>query len=247
MMKISGDYRKTITPTEDTTVTINYTAHTGNDMWFYEHDGGYTTRTSCSNGSAAASNNGIEVTVPEDGIYTITVNAYAGAADRSMWVYKNSKDGELLASVVEDPEKKGDGVTIYAPGQDIVATSIELTTSDKIYILGSASTAYVDYVLLEKTGEISVEPGLPEDVTVASGGENVNEGHEDAASMWQALVNGTGKSYSKVTANVTLKNDGGSKSATVDTNTVVTGGDVNIIVVVNKLVDDIEKIVISVE
>ena len=67
------------------------------------------------------------------------------------------------------------------------------------------------------------------------------------ASIWEAQVDSTEASYNTVKATVYLTN-GESKPGSAPIGTVITNSDVNVVVVVvNRLVAEIEKIVISVE
>lgn len=149
--------KKDITLDSVTNYDVLYNAVDTGVYYFFELDGDYTTRAANeSNGSAGATNGGVTIfTAPENGVYKITANCYGGSENRTVTIYKNSmqEDNLLVTS---------GALSIYANGTDVVAENVELKTGETIIVKGSASTSYMDYAIIQKTGELEVpEPVEP--------------------------------------------------------------------------------------
>ena len=119
-------------------ITVNYNLSASGNYYFYECDGGYTTRADAeSNGSAATQS--ANVTVPADGIYIVTANCYGSASGRTGTVKVGS------TTIVEATT-----LSIYAPGTDLISSPVALNKDDVINVTTSSSGDGIDYVILQK-------------------------------------------------------------------------------------------------
>ena len=119
-------------------ITVNYNLSASGNYYFYEFDGGYTTRADAeSNGSAAKQS--ANVTVPADGIYIVTANCYGSTSTRTATV----KVGET--TIVPSTT-----LSIYAPGTNLVSSPVVLNKDDVINVTTSSSGDGIDYVILQK-------------------------------------------------------------------------------------------------
>ncbi len=151
-------------------------------------------------------------------------NSYSGHSNYSITF--TVPDGYTLTL-----EEK-DNCAITVEGNVITATSIDDLNND-FYITG----------ILTKNA-----PALPETVTAnADDAVDFDNAGSNAASLWNATINGTGATYSNIIAKVTLK-DSREQTASPETMPTITGDcNVTVYVVVNKAISDIESVVLTVE
>jgi hypothetical protein len=120
-------------------INVVYSKSAEGTYYFYEFDGGYTTRADYeSNGSAKTQT--ATVTVPASGIYVVTANCYGSADNRSARVKVGA------TTIVEFTT-----IGIYAPGTDIVSSYVLLEKDAVITVETSSSKDGIDYVILQKS------------------------------------------------------------------------------------------------
>ena len=130
--------RKNVTLEATNEITVNYNLSASGNYYFYEFDGGYTTRANAeSNGSAATQN--ANVTVPADGIYIVTANCY-GSSDKRTGTVKVGSTTIVEATTL----------SIYAPGTNLISSPVALNKDDVINVTTSSSGDGIDYVILQK-------------------------------------------------------------------------------------------------
>ena len=128
---------------DDQVINVVYSKSAEGTYYFYEFDGGYTTRADYeSNGSAITQN--ATVTVPSTGVYVVTANCYGSASNRSADV----KVGET--TIVESTT-----IGIYAPGTDLVSSNVLLEKDAVITVHTSSSKDGIDYVILQKLCDVT--------------------------------------------------------------------------------------------
>jgi hypothetical protein len=122
---------------------ITYTKKAEGTYYFYEFDGGYTTRANYeSNGSAATQS--VNVTVPSTGVYVVTANCYGSTDTRTATV----RVGE---TTIVSPTTLG----IYAPGTNLVSGNVLLSEGDIINVTTSSSKDGIDYIILQKLCDVT--------------------------------------------------------------------------------------------
>lgn len=236
---------KELTAVKDTVnvsyIPINETAQ------YMEFDGNVNIANSDKASNGAMTNgiqNGIDtIKINEDGVYTVTVatgrtSEEATSNRYGVWyINDNTEDTKELAFSGPDP-----GAHSYE--------SIELHSGDIIKVKGSNSKCALDYVLIVKTDDIDPEPTLPGE-TEAKLVKDFNDQDladaENGASIWSATVEGTGTSYSSMTATVKAKGIAEPASDTKNVATITTTGDVLVYVVVNRASEKLDSVKITVE
>ena len=133
----------TVTLTDEAQeVKVVYEKSAEGIYYFYEKDGGYTTRADNeSNGSAATYN--ASITVPYDGIYQVTANCYGSASNRTAYVYvgEDKEENRIVASTT---------IGIYAPGTNLVSEEVALSAGDVVSVHTSDSKSGIDYIILKR-------------------------------------------------------------------------------------------------
>ena len=200
-------------------VNAAYSVEAEGTYYVYEFDGGYTTRADYeSNGSAATSS--AKVTVPADGIYTVTANCYGSAGGRTGTI--SVGDTELVAAT---------SISIYVPGTDLKKTDVALNAGDEITVRTSDSKSGIDYVILQKTAELPV-PAANFVANVDNFGTTVgDDDNTDVASYFTVEVTNNGDAEGTFNT-ITVTGDGidyaASASYTLGVNaSVVYGGIIN--------------------
>lgn len=166
----------------------------------------------------------IDIGYVEPGIYKIETNSYSRGNDS--WVYL---DDEPVCQLNVHSDSFG-----VVNTEDIV---IEKAGYMKVGY-GKTSSDYIDYVLLIKTGDI-VAP-IPSAVSATHVQDYTDETAEDAAtgaSLWRALIEGTGTAYNAFDIAGTIKNAEGvvkTSNQQYDMGTTISTGDVYIYIAVNQ-------------
>ncbi len=240
---------------EESSVDAVYKAQETGTAYFVEHEvlgGAQNTSGNYSGGTASrALDGGAEAfTVTEDGIYSITVAACCRNTSSSS-VYSLYKNSVAEENFIATHDVKGTSSNSIKSGGTITDTKVELKAGDKVIIQGDSGQTWVDYVLAVRTGDIEdPEPTLPGETEAKLVKDFNDQGLADAengASIWSATVEGTGTSYSSMTATVKAKDIEKPASDTKDVTTITTTGDVLVYVVVNRASEKLDSVKITVE
>lgn len=244
-----SSYGKSITPTVSEDYAVNYTAYTGT-AYFVEAEtkASLTNMTSNNLSSGTAIRNisgGIELlTVPESGIYKIT---YAGLASNV-----GEGKGGTLGIYVNDAIDTVSSVNVDWISVNKVLTdgtisveNVELSAGDVLKAIGTMSTTAIDYILIEKTGDVT--PAAPE-FSINLGEAYVSNGTEDFADQvatgYIATISNTGAEGTTTKVNVTV--DAATKSAPVNV-TLANGASVYIGMVLNNVDGNTQAVTATVE
>ncbi len=227
--------------------TIPYTAQTVNAVFYGEGEDILTERNvanntvRCSNGKGGdVSEKTAIVTLPA-GVYKIESAVWGGGKNE-----ENQSTYKITAGEVAELELKTTGSLVEKTTEEFTITKDTVVEIEKI--VTGTSAACVDYILIIKTGDY-VAPTLPAEVTAnADDAVDFAEAGSDAASLWNATITGTGATYNKINAKVTLVgSEVEPKTASAELTNITTTGDVTVFVVVNKAKADIASVVLSVE
>ena len=171
--------------------------------------------------------------VTEDGVYDVIIatgrlSSEATSVRNGIWYINDdiSNAKELSFSGQAPGEHEYNGVTLHQ--------------GDVIKVQGANSKCALDYVLIKKTGDIVVP--IPSAVSATHVQDYTDETAEDAAtgaSLWQALIEGTGTAYNAFDIAGTIKDAEGvvkTNSNQYDMGTTISTGDVYIYIAVNQAV-----------
>ncbi len=196
MKDVSGAFSATVTPTASENVTIAYTAYTGT-AYFAENevisDNADTTSANCSGGIATRGEDAgaTAFTVAEAGIYSITVAGSCRNTNNSstFTVYKNSVEE---ANLVASGDVKGASVNTILTQGTKTTTDVELAAGDVIILAGDSGQTWIDYILVEKTGDIEAPEAKIDSVVEMIKQYPESEDYEGVATALQATFTITG-------------------------------------------------------
>ena len=145
------NYKGSIVPTKDETVTITYAPYTG-EAYFFEAEDVITDKTTYESErlSGGTAKRGIQLSAieffeaTEAGWYTVTTSGATNGYDKGsgMYIYKNDSDTQVDYLDLN-----------YATVNNILTQKskpIELQVGDKILVQGAESNSILDYILVEK-------------------------------------------------------------------------------------------------
>lgn len=164
---------------------------------------------------------------------------WAASYDKSVAAVYTDAGANTLTLDVDVNESTNEVKTVYIGGFNTDENTGGLSISGgDLYLAG--------IVVTPKTAPAPEKPGA---VTLT--GENVTNYGNDAASIWNGKITATGATYSTITATVTL-NEPDENGKTEASNsgaapTITTEGNVTVYVAVNKLVEDIKTVTLTVE
>ena len=224
-------FNGSITPTKDETITLPYTAYTG-EAWFFEGeanggDGTTIDSAALSSGKAirhiSASRGSyrvVSVEVPETGIYTVTVRGVTNrTGEGTLNVYVNNTESDAIDTLDIRYATTNSGPLTQSKEE------VELKAGDRIIVKGSGDNDGCDYILLEKTGEVEPELTAPE-VTIEADWTYDEPGSTPAKTFIAKFTVGK-DNYAVNGINWTVTIDGEVKGqASEPFNTIVSGTDI---------------------
>ena len=160
-------FSKTETATEDKTVTVPYTAYDPSAdnaivTYFKDFNGGANLEGAAFSGGSAmrASDNAdsptVLMTVPENGVYTVKCYYTADSAARKPTITLEKKDGKTAdVTQIDKVVDAGVYVTNFQASQPLTGTDLTLNKGDIIQIHTTQARSGPDFILLEKTAEIT--------------------------------------------------------------------------------------------
>lgn len=244
-------YGATVTPTSNNQVfTVDYTAYTGTAyaveaedvITGVSHDGLSSWNLSSADAVRGFPNSAKTVlTVPESGKYKVTYAAlgtnYGEGKGGTVALYKNSTEEENIINSVNV-----DYITTSAVRTTgtVSKEDVELRKGDTIVVLTSMSTGALDYVLIEKTGDLQEEPEVDTVEADPVGESHIDEESGKVYTPFKAIINTTPKSI-KVT-----DVDGEEHDGTIDHMPTITDSDVEVGIIVIGL-KKAAKVVFTVE
>lgn len=189
-----------------------------------------------SNCEAAYATEDVVITTLQPGTYNVYGVVFAGSSAGANLSFKLGNTAFAYTNV-------GSSNWVSCESGEITISE----ASDLTFIASGGRSASLDLIYVVKTADYT--PTLPSAVTASKAdAQEFTDAEGVGASLWQATIAGTGATYSKINATATLTDTTvGSKTVSVETTNVTTTGDVNVFVVINKVISDIASLVISVE
>ena len=228
----NNEYRAVCSYDEQSKV-ITYSATDYDNVVYYAEcedvvaDGWYVyTDTARMAGGAGGRGSAVITTLPA-GVYELNYAARGNGLPTA-----TVKAGDEVIS-----EAEVHGYVTYGTAEFILTEDTEISISLPV------SNAGVDYVLINKTGDYVPLPSAVDAELAEDFDDETAEDAATGASIWTATINGTGATYSTITATAA---DDTVATGTYDATTISGDADVSVIVVVNKMASLLKPIVVSV-
>lgn len=233
-----------VTPEDNITVPVNYTAYEGTAQFIEAED--FMAGVLSNQGTGASSGYGKRVsgdaenalTVAADGIYNVTVAAFCRNTNNNSTysVYVNG------AAIAIDVDAKG--ASQNKPAVNTVE-NVELKAGDVISVSGDSGQTYIDYVLIEKTGDPTPELTVA-DVNIAEG-DVYDQAGGNPAQTYTGTFTVTDKNYTVKAVKWTASNGEVTKDATSTFETEITGTTEGVTVVTGLVVSaaDLSKVTVD--